>query len=235
MPASTKATAQLMQGRWFRTLPEPLRECLLSESNERTLAAGTRLFARGDAADGIYAIVQGSIRISSGNFQGREAILAFVAPPNWFGEIALFDGKTRTHDAFAEGETLLVHVDQDRLLRFLEMHPRYWQNLGLLMAHKLRQTFGFMEDAALLPASVRMARRLAAMSENYGEQSGISRRVVELHQDQLAKLIGISRQTCNQILKDLESHGCIAIAYGRIEILDPVALRQFVPRKESSR
>lgn len=235
MPASSKAEALLMQGRWFRTLPEALRQFLLAEALEITLAPGERLFARDDAADGIYAVVQGAIRISSGDAQAREAILAFVSPPNWFGEIALFDGKTRTHDAFAEGETQLVHVEQDVLLGFLREHPRYWQDLGLLMTHKLRQTFSFMEDAALLPPSVRMARRLATMVENYGEQSGRSRRVVELQQDQLAKLIGVSRQTCNQILKELEHHGYIAIAYGRIEVLDAVALRQFVPQKGSSR
>ncbi|GAA3962782.1 Crp/Fnr family transcriptional regulator [Allohahella marinimesophila] len=224
-----------MQGRWFKTLPEALRQYLLTEASEISLAPGARLFARDDAADGLYAVVQGSIRISSGDDQAREAILAFVSPPEWFGEIALFDGKTRTHDAFAAGETQLVHVDQDRLLGFLREYPRYWQDLGLLLTTKLRQTFSFMEDATLLPSSVRMARRLASMVENFGEQAGRSRRVVELQQDQLAKLIGVSRQTCNQILKELESQGCISIAYGRIEILDSAALRQFVPQKGSSR
>ena len=235
MPASDKAAALLLHGSWLKTLPEPLRVCLLDTARELTLQSGTRLFVRGESADGIYAVIQGSIRISSSDTHGREAILAFVAPPNWFGEIALFDGKTRTHDAFAEGETQLVHVDQDQLLGFLNEHPYYWRDLGLLMAHKLRQTFCFMEDAALLPPNVRMARRLASMAENYGEQPGSSRRTVELQQDQLAKLIGISRQTCNQILRELASCGYINIAYGRIEQLDAAVLRQFVPQRESSR
>jgi len=215
---------RLLDGLWFHQLPEALREALLDAAVLRRLESGQRLFSRGDKPCGLYAVLEGAIRIGAVGSSGKEALLTLIEPPSWFGEIALFDGQPRTHDAYAEGATLLLNVPQPALLALLEREPRYWRDLALLMSQKLRLAFVALEEMSLLPASLRLARRLVMIAEGYGWASG-ARRGIHLSQEQLALMLAISRQTTNQILKDLEAQGILRLTYGGIEILDPERLR----------
>ena len=151
----------LLQGQWFAALPAPLQQALLSQGRRLNLEAGQRLFSRGDAPSGLYAVLNGAMRVGSVDADGREALLVLVEAPHWFGEIALFDGQPRTHDAVAEGASSLLHVPQAGLLSLLERHPAYWRDLALLMAHKVRLAFIALEEISLLPAAQRLARRLS--------------------------------------------------------------------------
>jgi CRP/FNR family cyclic AMP-dependent transcriptional regulator len=215
----------LRTGRWFAGLPDELQERLLHAGILRTLASGERLFSRGDAPAGLYAVLDGGIRIRGGSEGGREALLTFLGPPSWCGEISVFDGQPRTHDGIAESESLILHVPQSALDQILAAEPRYWRDLGLLVTSKLRLAFVAMEDMALLPIAVRLARRLAFMAEGYGEREH-RRRTVEVSQEQLAMMLSTSRQTANQLLKELETRGLIRLSYGTIEILDLDGLRR---------
>jgi CRP/FNR family cyclic AMP-dependent transcriptional regulator len=95
------------------------------------------------------------------------------------------------------------------------------------MADKLRMAFVNMEEQAVLPAAVRVMRRLVQMAQGYGQgaDEGSSRRTVAITQEQLALMIGISRQTTNQILNDLKARDLIRVQRGALEIVDLAALR----------
>jgi CRP/FNR family transcriptional regulator, cyclic AMP receptor protein len=215
----------LRSGRWFAALPDDLQERLVDSAGLRTIGARQRLFSRGDEPDGLYAVLDGGIRVSGSSESGREALLTLLEPPTWFGEISIFDGAPRTHDAIAESEALVLHVPRAALDAILAAQPRYWRELGLLVTSKLRLAFIAMEDMALLPIAVRLARRLSLMAEGYGEREH-QRRTVEVSQEQLAQMLSTSRQTANQLLKDLEARGLIRLSYGTIEILDLDGLRR---------
>jgi CRP/FNR family transcriptional regulator, cyclic AMP receptor protein len=216
--------ARVQQGHWFSALPPALQAALLDAAQVQQLAPGQVLFRRGDKPCGLYAVVAGGMRIGAVSASGKEALLTLVEPPYWFGEISLFDGQPRTHDAFAEGPTTLLLVPQARLLALLDQQPQYWRDFALLMSQKLRLAFIALEEMSLLPAAPRLARRLLLIAENYGE--GEARRVLHLPQEQLALMLAISRQTTNQILKELEAQGIVRLTYGEIEILDLPRLRQ---------
>ncbi|MGE8066697.1 Crp/Fnr family transcriptional regulator [Pseudomonas sp. NPDC089569] len=216
--------ARLMRGQWFSHLPVSLQDSLLAAARVRHLAAGQRLFQRGDRPCGLYAVLEGAVRIGAVNEQGKEALLSLVEAPHWFGEICLFDGQPRTHDAFAMGPCTLLHIPHATLIALLDEHPVYWRQLALLMSQKLRLTFINLEQLSLMPAPVRLAHRLLMIAEGYGEIDE-PRRILQLPQEQLASLLSLSRQTTNQILKDLQGQGIIGLSYGEIEILDPVRLR----------
>ena len=128
----------------------------------------------------------------------------------WFGEIAVFDGLPRTHDAVAAEKSAVLHVPAQALDRILEGEPRYWRELGLLVASKLRLAFLAMEDSAVLPIADRLARRLLVSVERYGEWHDRTSRVVDLRQQELATMLSTSRQTVNQLLKELEDQGDLA-------------------------
>ena len=224
MPDPRTYASLLNQGHWFAALPAALSQTLLEMARVQRLDAGQRLFRRGDRPSGLYAVVEGAVRVGAIGENGKEALLPLVEPPYWFGEISLFDGLPRTHDAFAESASTLLLLPQAELLALLERQPQHWRDFALLMSHKLRLAFIALEDMSLLPAAPRLARRLLLIAENYGESE--PRRVLHLAQEQLALMLSLSRQTTNQILKELEAQGVVRLTYGEIEILDFEHLRR---------
>ena len=212
-------------GHWFSHLPGPFQHSLLAHARLRQLTAGQYLFKRGDPPCGLYAVLDGTLRVSAVNEHGKEALLSLVGAPYWFGEICLFGGLPRTHDACATGPCTLVQVPQQALLKILDESPRYWRDLALLMSQKLRLSFIGLEQLSLMPASVRLAHRLLMIVEGYGDMEP-SKRVLQLPQEDLAAMLSLSRQTTNALLKDLQTQGIVRLGYGEIEILDAQRLRE---------
>jgi CRP-like cAMP-binding protein len=226
VPRSAASYAAVLHaGRWFADLDDDFRRELLDCARVRTLRDGEVLFVRGDPPTGLFAVVDGAIRVTAVTEAGREVVLTRMEPPAWFGEIAVFDGHPRTHDAVADGATVVVHVPQAELHEVLGREPRWWRDLGVLVAAKLRLSFVAMEEAAALPLAARLARRLVLLAEGHGEHMGHRRRVVAIAQEQLASMLGASRQSVNAALKDWESRGVLRLQYGQIEIVDVDALR----------
>ncbi|HCN44397.1 MAG TPA: Crp/Fnr family transcriptional regulator, partial [Pseudomonas sp.] len=125
----------------------------------------------------------------------------------------------------AEGATRLLRVPQATLLALLDRQPQYWREFALLMSHKLRLAFVALEQQSLMAAGPRVAFRLLQMAAGYGEVDG-ARRVLQLSQEQLALMLSLSRQTTNQILKNLQQEGAVRLSYGEIEIVDSARLQQ---------
>ncbi|WP_322030906.1 Crp/Fnr family transcriptional regulator [Paraburkholderia sp. J76] len=229
LTAGSSSAAALDRSTWFRGAPEALRDALRAAGRVRTLQAGERLFMRGDSDDGLYCVLEGAVRVGTASVTGREALLAVVGPAHWFGEIALFDGGARTHDAYAERDSTLFHVPRAALAALLDATPAYWHAFGLLLAQKLRLAFDFIEETALLGACARVARRLLLLSNEYGEAAAAqggprARRVINVPQEDLALMLALSRQTVNQILRQFEREGLLALRYGEIEIVDAAGL-----------
>jgi CRP-like cAMP-binding protein len=152
-------------------------------------------------------------------------MLTRMEPPTWFGEIAIFDRQPRTHDAVADGDSVVLHVPLVGLDAILEQNPRFWRDLGLLAATKLRLAFSALEDVAALPLPKRLARRLLLLGEGHGERMSGVQRVLAVTQEQLAAMLSASRQSVNQAVKELESRGLIRVAYGQITLIDVDGLR----------
>ena len=216
---------RLRTGRWFAALPAALQQALLRLAVVQVVAPGDRVFSRGDAPSGLYAAVEGSIRVVGVTEGGKEVMLTLVEPPSWFAEIAVFDGEPRTHDAIAQTAVTVLRVPQVPLHALLASHPAWWRDLALLMTAKLRMTFTMIEDRVARPLAARCARRLVLMAGAHGELTDRSLRVVDVRQEQLATMLGSSRQTINAVLKDFEQRGLLRVAYGQIEIVDLDGLR----------
>ncbi|WP_406869082.1 Crp/Fnr family transcriptional regulator [Paraburkholderia fungorum] len=217
--SSNELAALLARSAWFRSAPAAMQAQLIQAGRIVRLAAGERLFTRGDSDDGLYCVLDGLMRIGAASSAGKEALLAVIEPVNWFGEIALFDNRPRTHDAYAERDAELFHVPRAALAALLERAPEYWHAFGLLLTQKLRLAFDAIEEAALLPAAPRVARRLLLMAGGYGEP-GAMRRVLKVPQEDLAMMLALSRQTINQVLKQFETQGALKLRYAEIEITD---------------
>ncbi|HEY0194148.1 MAG TPA: Crp/Fnr family transcriptional regulator [Kofleriaceae bacterium] len=214
----------LRTGRWFAAIPENLQTRLLDAATMRRAAAGEHVGARGDEPSGLFAVVDGGVRLAGHSEAGREILHMVVEPPSWFGELAVIDNLPRNQDAVADVDSELVHVPRRAIEAILDAEPRYWRHVAQLLAHKFRLAVLALEDVAQVPPRIRVARRLALMIEGYGDHTH-PRRTIDLRQEQLAQMLGVSRQTTNQILKELEALGLVKLAYGEIEILDAAGLR----------
>lgn len=212
-------------GKWFSSRDAGFKADVLSRAQFKNLKAGQRLFHRGESANGVFAVLEGSIRISGQSAEGKESILTFIDPPDWFGELALFDGDQRTHDAVAALDSVLLFLAQSELEELLEIKPNYWRDFGIMLSHKLRLSFGLIEDMALLPAAKRLAKRILLIVENAELNQRSSDLIINVDQASLAAMLSISRQTANQILKDLEEQGVISLEYGKITVADINKLR----------
>lgn len=225
---------RLLQGeRWFSDCDPALREYLLGHGRRVPLAQGQALFARGDTDLGLCCVLEGSLRVGAVLEDGRPSLLTALEPGQWFGEITLVDGLARTHDVVADGAAEVWLVAGAPLLAWLESHPAAWRDIARLACVKLRMCFQVLEDLAQLSLPQRLARRLllVARDQHGGRLApGLPARI-RLSQEQLAQMLGVSRQTVNKALGSLAERGLLALHYGEIELLDPEALaRRGTPR-----
>lgn len=212
-------------GTWFAGLPSGFASALIQKAEIVRLEPGQRLFLRGDEPDGLYCVMKGMVRVTATSSTGQEALLAMLEPPQWFGEIAVFDGAPRTHDAWAEEASELLRVPQAALLAELDDRPQHWRDLGRLLTQKLRMTFAGVEELSLLPPTRRVAGRLLLMAGGYGAWTDRSKRTLEVSQEQLGLMLSLSRQTVNQSLRELEAAGSIKRNRASIEVVDISKLR----------
>jgi CRP/FNR family cyclic AMP-dependent transcriptional regulator len=227
-PDDLSAIRSLMQqGRWFVGLPPALQDRLLQAASVVSLDKGARLFSRGDANSGLYAVLSGAIRVGAVGASGKEALVAVAEAPQWFGEIALIDGGPRTHDADAREACTLLWVPLPALHAILAEDPSRWQAFGQLAMEKLRALFVSVEELSLLAAPARIARRLLSVATGHGMLvDGQTRLSLQLNQEQLGAMLALTRQTVNLVLKDFEARGLLHCQYGRIDILDWAALQR---------
>jgi CRP/FNR family cyclic AMP-dependent transcriptional regulator len=220
----------LQAGTWFRSLDEDFQDGLVLAATLRRYQPEQRVFTRGDPCWGLGGTLEGSIRVGGTTEGGDESILVFAEPPTWFGEISIVDGGPMTHDAAAERESTVVHVAPAAVEALLLAQPERWRDMARLLATKARLLFAAMEEQALLPAASILVRRLLQMTEGYGGWDDRSARVLEINQEKLAAMLAISRQTVNQLLKELEQQRLLRPCYGGIEILDLPGLRRAARR-----
>jgi CRP-like cAMP-binding protein len=225
--------AVVMSGEWFAPLDPVFQRAVLGSSRVIVLATGEAVFRRGDPGDGIYCVISGAIRFGAVAPSGRESIVGLAAASQWFGEIALFDEGARTHDAWADDTSTLLHVPLRRLTKILVDNPGAWRYMGRLLVRKLRIALSLLEDMALEPPRVRLARCLINLLEGYGEQTAEPRRRVRFSQERLGAMLSLSRQTVNQLLRQLEQEGIIQCQRGGVRVLDPRRLRVAAQRSSS--
>ena len=210
--------AAINSGRWFSSLSPSLRHDILRCAYVKRYKDGDLIAARGDPPEEWIACAMGAVRVSSTSISGKQVTLTYVEPGIWFGDVAIFDGDRRTHDAYAHGSTTTLCVARGDLRKILTQHVELYEALLRLHARRIRQLFGLVEDLNTLPLRARLAKQLLHLVRSYGVPSLADGREVriglQLAQEELAQLLGASRQRVNQELKAMEREDAIRIEPG---------------------
>ena len=209
-------------GRWFSSLSPSLRHDILRCSYVKRYRDGDLISARGDAPEEWIACAKGAVRVSSTSISGKQITLTYVEPGIWFGDVAIFDGDRRTHDAYAHGETSTLCVARADFRKILATHVEFYEAMLRLHARRIRQLYGLVEDLNTLPLRARLAKQLLHLARSYGVPSlndtNEVRIGLQLAQEELAQLLGASRQRVNQELKAMEREEAIRVEPGGLVV-----------------
>jgi CRP/FNR family transcriptional regulator, cyclic AMP receptor protein len=218
-------------GSWFSKLSPTLRQAILERAVVRRVADGAILSARGAPAEEWCGVAQGAVRVSSVSLAGKQVTLTYVEPGTWFGDIALFDGMPRTHDAHAHGATTLLVVRKADFKALLSLHVELYEALLRLNCRRLRLLFDTVEDLNTRPLAARLARQILLLARSYGVAEGDEIRIgLQLAQEDIAQLLGASRQRVNQELKGFEREGAVRIEPTRLVVLSKAKLLALAER-----
>ena len=215
-------------GRWFSTLSPSLRHDILRCAYVRRFKDGALIAARGDPPEEWVACAKGAVRVSSTSLSGKLITLTYVEPGIWFGDVSIFDGDRRTHDAYAHGDTTTLCVAKADFKKILAQHAEMSEAMLRLNARRIRQLYGLVEDLNTLPLRARLAKQLLHLVRSYGvsslSDSSEVRIGLQLAQEELAQLLGASRQRVNQELKAMEREEAIRIEPTGLVVRDRAAL-----------
>lgn len=220
-PVLTIAEQQNIEaGPWFSKLSPALRGAILARSHVRHLSDGALLISRGTPGDEWCGVAKGAVRVSTVSLSGKQVTLTYAEPGTWFGDISLFDGLPHTHDAHAHGETTLLIVRKADFKELLAQHLELYDALLRLQCRRLRLMFDAFEDLNTRPLSARLAKQILLLARRYGIVQGEEIRIgLQLAQEDLAQLLGASRQRVNQELKGFERDGAVRVEPTRLVLL----------------
>jgi CRP/FNR family cyclic AMP-dependent transcriptional regulator len=226
-------TAQTIveRNRLFRGLPKATIEQLSALAIRRPYKDGAIIFALGDPGDALYGVATGRVRISANTRDGKEIFLNIMEPGDTFGEIALLDGQPRTATASAIAPSELLIITREHFLALLQREPELAIHLLQLLCQRIRWTSSWAEDSALLGVPGRLARRLLSLGKLHGHDTkhGIH---LTISQEELARFLGLSRQSVNQHLQTWKAQRWVDLGRGKITIVDVNALQEVVARNE---
>jgi CRP/FNR family transcriptional regulator, cyclic AMP receptor protein len=195
----------------------------------RSFPAATRVFHQGDHSDACYIVRSGSFRVTREHSDGRAITLATLGPGDIFGELAMLDGEVRSAsvEALSDGELLALPAGEVRAL--LARHPEISLKLVAALVRRLR---GANERIARQSFQTVPSRVAGVLSQLVAEEAprGLVRGEVTIRMTQadLAQLAGTSRESVSRFLAELERAGVVRPGRGRVTVLAPEKLRNYV-------
>ena len=196
----------------FQSLSEAHLQAIARVARRQMLSAGETLFHTGTAGDAMYVIEAGSLKISRITPSGKERIIRVLGQGEVIGEMALFDDQPRSADAVSLEDTVLIRIPKVEFLNLLERIPLLAIRFLAVLASRLRKMNEKLEELTFLTARRRIARLLLEMMEvAAGEITGAPTIRLKLTQEEMAALIGTSRETVSRILSDLQESRIISV------------------------
>ena len=196
---------------------------VLTESLERVeFPRGTVIFNEGEPGDRLYIVSTGKVKIGRRSPDGRENLLSIFGPSDMFGELSIFDPGPRTSTATTVTDVRAYTMDRNALREWIAQRPEIAEQLLRVVARRLRRTNNLLADLIFTDVPGRVAKALLQLAQRFGSQeAGLLRVTHDLTQEEIAQLVGASRETVNKALADFASRGWLRLEGKSVLILEP--------------
>lgn len=191
----------------------------------RSFAAGEIMFLRGEPGDGVFAIARGSVRVFVEGASGGDVVVGTRGEGDVLGEMSLLDGMPRSASARAIDDVTALYVSKDRFDAWLREHPGAARAMLEALARRLREATDQVAGMALLSVEARVARHLARLFDSAAKDAAATAVAsIAVNQTELARALGVTRESVNKHLARMKQAGVLDVASGRVTLLDPQAL-----------
>ena len=209
----------------FSSLDDADLDKLLKLTSTRHLEEGEVLFRKGEPGRQLYGVLEGRLKVVNTGADGKDVVFGLMGPGEVIGEISLIDGYPRSAAVVALEACELLTLHRRDLNPFIERHPKFAFQLAGVLAGRLRRLSEHTEDSLFHSLRIRLAKKLFSLMKEYGDETpeGIFINV-RLAQQDLADLVGGTRESINKQLRSWEEEGVVKLQRTKITVLLPDAL-----------
>lgn len=213
--------------------PEVAFDEVAATARLKRFGAGAPIYESGSMQSALCVVASGTVRVTSVNPAGREATLIIFDAGSWFGDTVFSPGVPRVYGVTAHEDTELVELPGEKLRALMARYPESYPVALDLVSRRLWSALTAIEDDALRSVPVRIGRRLLLLVEIQGGGAHGSEPVnLKLTREQIANLMGMTRQGVHKGIKVFEEQGLLELTYGQVKIVDPAAMRAFIETLE---
>ena len=221
---SSKLSSVLRQHPIFRDLDPDAVEQLCRYARHMSLKRGATIFSKGDPGNSLFAVINGTVKISISSPDGRNAILNLFNAGDLFGEMAVLDGQERSADAIANTNCEIFVIDRREFLPFLRSQPELAIRIIELLCARLRWTSDQVEQVILQDLPGRLASALLGLTEKRKLEP--QSRTIAITQQETSEMVGMTRESINKQLRVWASRNWVRLEHGAIVVLDTASLRE---------
>lgn len=204
---------------WLSAQPPGFKQWAGQIGRWKTFKKGEFIYHYGDPSDGIYGLESGALQITFPLVAEEPVIIYRAEVGFWIGDAAELSNTPRFVTLMAASESRLLHIPSWSIRVLLANSPEHWRSFYQLSASNERLAVTLLAEVLSLTVKARVCRRLLALTNGDGDAS--------ITQDELAKLLGITRPTLRRCLVELEALGAIRTRYRKLRVLDPKVLTSF--------
>ena len=191
----------------------------------KRVAAKDVIFSKGDPATQLVVVVSGKVKVSASSEDGKEITFGILGPGELFGEMALLDGADQIATVTALEPTELAVLERRDFLPVLKTCPAVALELLAILCRRLRQANEVIEDVSFLTLPLRLGKQLYGLANAYGQLTSQGIKIgVHLSQQELANLVGTTRESVNKQLAVWQAEGSVLIENGYLTIRQPAHL-----------
>ena len=219
--ASTVSTAVLKAVPLFASVPEDQLRMLTMVVTRKSAPRSTTIMAGGDPTDSLYIVLSGRLKVMMSDAEGKEVILSILGPGEFFGEMGLIDDAPRSASVVSIEACELMAITRRDFKKCLAENVDMASAVMRGLVRRLREADRKIGSLALLDVYGRVARLLLDMSENVDGEKIVTKR---LPKQDIAKMIGASREMVSRVMKDLQMGGYIEMRGSNIVLRDSIVL-----------
>jgi CRP/FNR family cyclic AMP-dependent transcriptional regulator len=219
--ATMVSTAVLKAVPLFASFPEDQLRMLTTVVTRRSLPRSTTVMASGDPTDSLYIVLSGRLKVMMSDAEGKEVILSILTAGEFFGEMGLIDDAPRSASVVSIEPCELLSIAKRDFKKCLAENFEMAQAVMRGLVRRLRDADRKIGSLALLDVYGRVARLLLDMAETVDGEKIVTKR---LPKQDIAKMIGASREMVSRVMKDLQMGGYIEVRGSNIVLRDTITL-----------